>query len=559
LIDRFIEHYRLSITEYNGWQGSEFESASGAFIRVLTTALGEDDFERFCSAIARSRLNDVIVDLKPAEVERYRSMSDAELLARYYNKSFELKSAPPGPQIARLRREQADLAMIALSRGISTLSVDYEDLIRSIPGLTKKGYAALYRIAQGPLSSDNVGMFEQTYRWFAKKYLEAKGAKRDAYALGLQFLSAYAGYYSLSTDDLKERLWLVGEKYGLPLVGLDKVANLAELYRRGTVELSPAGLPAEIKEILIRTGYWELVSRYLKNIGFTPEIDEEDSSVSFDANGMAFSHLGRVTIDYLNPDGTRVPAWEIAAILLHEAAHVEWGEQPAILRQSTFSERHSYAVENEFFDRYEAAFGLPENGADFVFTRNRIIRNIQSANLLLGYPDTDLDPQKTALPSAEYCRSRGIDRPEDLDLEFHPNFPSPDFLTSRSELDSLLARYGINDADQETVDLVWEILQGSATVEFSLNTASNKTTAVYVVRQGREQLLSREKFSALYGLFFTVATASALPLRRGPGFVLRLIGDPVLKMGAAVKMEINATSLRSLLFRTSAFLPAAGQ
>jgi hypothetical protein len=48
-------------------------------------------------------------------------------------------------------------------------------------------------------------------------------------------------------------------------------------------------------------------------------------------------------------------------------------------------------------------------------------------------------------------------------------------------------------------------------------------------------------------------------LRRGPGFVLRLIGDPVLKMGAAVKMEINATSLRSLLFRTSAFLPAAGQ
>lgn len=516
---RSQEHYQKTTLNFNGGQGGEYYTESDVFMGVLTEYLGPYEFEKFQHIVISQHPQNFILEMSAAEAEELLKMPEDNFWGLYDETLKEFDETPPGTlQKIMLYRRINNLNAIALARGLSPLDHSYTELTRSIPGLTNKEYGWLFelnfyaRYANGNQISIYSTAFINAFTYFATAYLEAPAHLKSAYSMALHQLDTLAIEFGFSPRELDELLDSICKKVHCSLSGVDIVEDLQKLENSGTIfEVSPEGLPREVKEILQSTGYWELVSRNLRLISLTPEINEGDGISSRDASGSAVPILRRVEIDYVDHDGKTIPAWTMAAILVHEAAHVEWRKEDILLQQSTPNERHAFATELSFLSDFKSFFGYQLNPEELRFLDLGIesaSAAVTTANLILGYDPKDMSPGNKTIPDITYCWHLGLAGPEELDLSYYPTNPPPSFLASYSDFEDL-TKYLLLD-NPETIHFLWEVLEGRATLEVNTVMEGEKNAGiptVFMVKDGQRIKLNEEQLNSLAQFFNTLMAA----------------------------------------------------
>jgi hypothetical protein len=247
-----------------------------------------------------------------------------------------------------------------------------------------------------------------------------------------------------------------------------------------------------VGEILAETGYDELVMQNIREIVFTAEINEGYDLSGNDAGGNALSSTRMVQIDVIDPEGKILPAWEIAMILVHEAAHVVWAREitSEVLLQPVFDERQAFLTGAEFLESYllrSVLEGAIDSGAE---EAKRIALQIvhartaaKAANYVLGYDEDNMDPWYQELPSAELLKSRSLSRPLELDLSGYP--PQLSAILAEQRLDELMEQLNLGPYELgEVKDLFWNILYGGLVIterssEADIGLTKTAFTALY--------------------------------------------------------------------------------
>jgi hypothetical protein len=424
LAKRFAEHFRAVGTNYNGWQGGSYYTASHVFINVLAEILGPYDFEKFQIDLFRRDPKRFIVHLSGEEIASYSALDQGWLLMRRIGIGKDFIQTSPDFYKVLLFQRSRDLSVIALSRGFSLEKYDQVDYSLAFPGLSAKEYAAMQvvnfysRHTAGKTYRFYQQIFETTLTRFVEGYLRAPLHKKMAYAGLLHRLDRLAYKFGISDSELDRVLTDICRRPHCQLSPRGRIGKLANLAKLKMIEVPPEGLPVEIKSILKVTGNWRLVSQHLSSIAFTPAIKGGGGSATMVVGGMAVPLLKRMDISYMNPDGSWVSAMEIAMTLVHEAAHVSWRGQDRLLRQTTPDERNAYATEYQFLNRLELIYG-----PSLVLSRRieLVKKFISAANRVLDYEPDDFRANKTDLPSLEFCRKHGVAGPEELDLSYYPS------------------------------------------------------------------------------------------------------------------------------------------
>ncbi len=410
LSDRFAHHYRSIGQGYNGWQGGTYSTASHVFINALNELLGPDNFEKFQAALFRQDPQKYLVSLDSREAAGYASLDPARLIVRYLRTSGDHLRTEPGLLKAMFYRRSRDIYVLALARGCSLEKEVQENYAETIPGLSEKEYADLRTVdlyaahSAGRANLLYRQTFQQTLDHFLAAYFRAPSRLKGTYAKAVHLLDYLAPRFGFSAGELDQKI----SRSLKPQGQINKLADLTKLKRAA---VPPEGLPAEVRQILVQTGGWELVRARLAYINFAPRLDKSDTE------GLATPLLKRVELSFLRKDGRPIPAWRIASSLVHEAAHIAWRGKAPLLQQLAPNERNAYAEEYQMLKRYETTFG-PSAEID-----KRLIwlkKVIATANQALGYQANDLTPGKTDLPSKEFCRQHGVSGPEELDLNFYP-------------------------------------------------------------------------------------------------------------------------------------------
>jgi hypothetical protein len=265
---------------------------------------------------------------------------------------------------------------------------------------------------------------------------------------GLWAIGLARGIFSAGVrgTELDKSLSQVCQKVNCDLNGKDKIASLSDLATVHFANVTPDGLPQEIKEILVRTGYWQLIKDNLSSIVFNTSVSD-DTRDNQKVAGLANPLLRQVEIDFDGEAGTILSPRKIASVLVHEAAHVAWRAQPLILQNTTPDERQAYATELAFDNKY-VDYDLPQKAKHFLFERLRVEQNVRTANEILGYASDNFSAKETTLPS------RG------LDLSYDPHGTAPSFLAVKSDFEALAKLYPA--LDRPTTALLWEVLSAKA-------------------------------------------------------------------------------------------------
>jgi hypothetical protein len=429
-IEEKIIEYRDS-NVYNGWQSSDYFSPEDAFFYALD-ALSQEGQE---AAPADYSISEIYASMKlftTAEVDHYLEISEEEFQQAYIRAQNEIRLLPVGSQLLiQAAQRMKELATIAWIRGISIEEFSREDLRVSLPGLNEEDYETLLelkRIAYSPESIDNAvncGLFIQKMQEYINRYLQTSDPQLKE-TLSLVLLSFYrlASRYGLNPGLIYSTLTEQADNLHISLVPQGSIQSLSEL-QNSEIAVSPENMPPEIKQILQATGYWDLVRDNLREIYFTPEIDEGRSAyVLMQEGGNANPAVRSVQIDTANEDGSMIAAWGIAMILVHEAAHIDWSiRAPIELQSSTPDERNAYAYENLFLRSYISTYGINKNSAEYAGISRMFWQStlaVSGANYALGYAATMMDIDYYDLPSQAFLSSRGLQTVGDLDMNHYP-------------------------------------------------------------------------------------------------------------------------------------------
>jgi len=436
--DRLINYSRTGAMSYTGWESARQITPEGVFGATLVALMGELPFEEMLNELLATRLPEVLVTLSQDQAEEIRQLPLAEfteLLNQTYRESL---TTPTGTRLlVRISRFLSDLTNIALARGLSMRAYSLGQFFeRVMPGLDEEVYLTLFElseVAETDELMDNrrlVSEFDQLFEQMARGYLQSeRGSElRASYASALHNLYQVAPRFGRTIIGLDARIDFLAAQLGVELYSEEQAPSLRTWNTGEQYLVGPSGLPEEIVQILRDTGYYELVSNNLREISFTPEINEGDSIISRDASGLAYSALRSIRIDYLTSEGEIIPAWSIAATLIHEASHVAWGRAVREeLLQSTPDERQAFLNEARFLERY-LQHGLEQGelrrGSAEV---RRIASNIvyarlagRASNRVLGFELNNYEPFVTDLPSDEFLQSHGLTNVRDLDLDGYP-------------------------------------------------------------------------------------------------------------------------------------------
>ncbi|MFH1390576.1 MAG: hypothetical protein ABIH56_07665 [Candidatus Margulisiibacteriota bacterium] len=527
----FAHHYRTISTTYRGWGSSPATTGSELFMTILAQHLGPMEFERFQQRIMGENPAAYITALTGPEIGYYQQLPPAELFQSYENLQKDLIQAPPGSALKiNLYQKISDLQVIILGRKLSIINHDFSDLIHSLPGLSEQEYQSLFRITALIKYSGyvNTGDYLQAFDYFAQAYLTAPDHLKTSYSGALHWLDTLAVDYGISRGEIDRRLTEVCRRHDCSLAGTGQLNSLVDLRNGGRIEVSPAGLPPEIKEILTGTGYWELVSQNLSKIVLTPEIEEGSGIGAMDAGGTAVPLLRQVEIDVIDRDGSQLPAWQIAAILVHEAAHVAWRKEDLVWQQVVPDERHSYARELAFLQKYEERFGLPFPGSakriDFEASLLQSRAAVQTANAILGYQPDDFDPTNRTLPNRQLLLARRLASFDDQELDYYPTNPSPNFLNSRDSLINFIREINpsLSSKSEQLATILWPVIEGKASLEVAAVASQDsiRHVKVYYLTQGNRRELNENEVNDLVELMNSANQMPGKPLQNMRYFAL---------------------------------------
>ncbi|NQU18184.1 MAG: hypothetical protein HQ564_09005 [Candidatus Saganbacteria bacterium] len=526
LTKRIAEHYSAKAKNFNSRGGGY--SSSHIFLGVLRLHHGKKGFEKILGPIIKKNLKGFVVLISPKRVGQLLTMrrSDFWQVHEGVLKDFVI-TAPGTKQRVLLAKTISDLRAIAFARGISFRHYGYQQMVKSIPGLNRKEYVRLYKtrkwseVAMGNPKSVYTARFLKTFAYYASRYFSAKPAQKSAYASALALLDNSALGFGLTRDYMDKYLARICKRYKCSLAGKGKISEMAALKNKGIVEVSPNGLPKEVVAILKQAGYWKLVSANIQNISFTPEINEGKGIFSMDAGGTAISLLKRVQIDYVNPQGIIVPAWQIALILVHEAAHVRFRKADINLQQSTPNERQAFATQYAFMQKMQVPADKKE-ALWYKMIKQQAKEAVRTANKILGYKVDNMRPDVDDLPIYAFCKKHGLSKPEELDMGFYPTYPSPDFLSNYSQFVSLAKRID-KRISADTLKILWDVLEGKGSFRVDYKIAGNSVDGVpivYMVKDGVRKQLNKARLFSVNKFYKQIYLAQKVAKKLIKGFNL---------------------------------------
>lgn len=435
---KIVSYTKKESLLYNGWQSYGHITPYSAFLFALEGYFGNAGYERLQAYTFSAHLKEVLCTISSKEMLKLLKLPANEFTLEMARIQTEVEQFPIGTErkIKAVRRAN-DLAAIALARGIS-LEGFYLVLFRegNMHGLKDEDYQILYelgRVAESPEKTDDNrhrALFLDRFESFTKRFLHAKHGSQERMALAgaLSIFYSMAPKYGFSASALDVLLEFQSKKYGKSLHIDNQIASLQDLKKNQPITVGPKGLPKEVVKILKEHGAYDLVANNLREIILTPEIEEGFDMMVGDHGGNALAELRLVQIDVFDPEGKMLPAWLIAYILVHEAAHVVWGRsvRPELLA-STPNERQAFLVGGKFIESYLIQ-GIKSGRIDPKSDEAKkmamcIVQDwtaARAANYALGYDADNFDLNYKELPSAAFLKSHGLSELKELDMQNYP-------------------------------------------------------------------------------------------------------------------------------------------
>jgi hypothetical protein len=521
---KILQSYLELSENYTGWE-RDGSIRYGLYFSFLENLMGSEAVEGGLAGIFRSNIYTLTGSLTHNQVQHYLHMDEDAFTDEFLQAQMQLSQYPIGSNnLIQAEKKYMALQAIAVARGISLIDLEYRKIFSEMPGLSNEDQSAIYALLEAsrtPQGMDNayyITLFEDTLESFQGRYLAADGTASASLGLALNILYQISAYFGTSFSACGQKMEALAQTLGVSLEPKGKIAHTEQLVTASPVSVPPQGLPVEVVQILQRTGYWELVKDNIREIYFTPEINE--GSYSADSGGNANSALGRVEIDIMR-NGKLIEPWEIAMILVHEAAHVDWHRNaPLELMDSTPNERNSFLMGFQFLEKYlelatsdqYAELGLAEKlllDSDeareiSIFIWSGIAAG-QAANLALGYRSDDLSVNNYMLPSPQFLLSHGLDDLADLDMSIYPTDLASNFILVPGKLQDILDSLGL-PASQETqlMNILGPVLAGEATLELDMSYAygidgpSLSHLKIYLINsQGERHRLNESEMIAL--------------------------------------------------------------
>lgn len=480
LSERIIYHWNSPTLEYNGWNRG-VRGDSFAFFDSLDS-IEEGDFEKLLAEVFESNISKTLTIIKPEEAQKIVSanFSKKDLIKEMDQAEAECQKYPIGLQqkIDAFKRS-SDLMALAIMKGISIKKYQIEKLRTSIPGIDEETAAILYKFGEAAGSSsktDNNRLakdFKAFLEAIQKQYINSKpnSTTRITFGYILHHLYALAPDF-LSKKDI-DKSFLDFDKQ-IQITNKVKVNKMSDLDKfKRSLAVGPLGLPAEVVDILKKTGYYDFVIKNIKEIIFTPEI-EEGSSSPVEAGGEAMSFIGVVNIDIKTPDEKTVSARDVAHVLVHEAAHNEWHRNvpdPNLLR-STPNERNAFLTDSKFSEKYLAIFSPKDKEerekifSDIVSSKEAV----RASNLAMGLPENLMD-KTYALPSDQFVKSHNAKDIDDFDMENYPTNLASAFADGR--LSEIMNVLNLGNNKDKIQNLIASILSGDNHIECSFKITGN--------------------------------------------------------------------------------------
>jgi len=450
--DRFVECWAESNLGYNGW-GTVTTEAS-AFVNVFGFICGEG-FPNYASQVLSQRLPEALNLFSDEAAQRYLGMNDSEFMNEYEVSLKEFQEAPLGSNLKITAYQRySDLATIAYARGMFNLD---EPQTPESPNLTELNEAELDRLENLP--PDREG-FLSTVEYFAGLYLSAEDdpTRENSLRNILEYLDDIAPDFGISWQEMDNSLSQAAQNLGISLRPDGSLARLEDINQ--DVSVSPDGLPPEVREILEQTGYGELVSEINEIRFFTGEIQNYDYTQFGDRStaGQAAPFTRYVEIEVANKS-----AWEIAAILVHEAAHVAWREEAIFSYdlESLPNERHSFLTEADFLSKYQDLADEEERAS--IYSRKSWALAIGlSASSALGSPN-NINPDSHLMPTGIYLESLGLSDISQFDFNVYPTDQARALIEDPQTLSFFIRYSGDSLSPQESEaaeNILTEVLRG---------------------------------------------------------------------------------------------------
>ena len=494
LRSRILAAYRELAQDENAW-GGEGSVSYYVYSEFLENLIGIEGSEQQLTGLFRNNISSLISTLSSSQVQHYLHMNEAGFIDEFQKAEQDLFSYPIGStNLVKAYKRYLDLQAIAIARGISLHELDYDQVFEPMPGLSdedQRNLLILMETASTPAGMDdayNTLLFEETLELFQRRYLSDnpyEETPKTTLAQVLLLLYQMSPSFGSSFSECQQNFEELAGELGVSLIVPGQVADMEALSLSAPISVSPEGLPAEAIQILQRTGYWDLVKDNISEIYFTSEINE--GSYSMDSGGNANPALGRVEIDVLQ-DGRLIDPWEIAYILVHEAAHIDWAKQaPAELQFTTPDERNAYLYGAQFLERFfnlttgsqYGELGLTEQLLPDSTEAHKIalfmasaITAGRAANFALGYPLETMDINYFTLPSSEFLSSHNLGQLEDLNMGFYPTDLSSHFVLEPGALEQIVDELGLEESQKTALlDILRPVLAGEATLEVEFDSS----------------------------------------------------------------------------------------
>ncbi len=468
LVDQLVADVTQAHATYNGWQS--LEAASGtAQIAALGTAIealyGEVVAEAFQNGILREALGALLAEHRPELVTEFSDLGNLTLVTTHHQVQSEFATSLPGST----ERVDGYWRLIAIRHEM--LSRDNFDHVHFREVQVELAHPYLTRGEQERLITLNhraENRVDRADRLFHHEVLDGiryfyrQGAAIDAvtdpdrkfgYADVVQQLSALAIQLGIETEDIH---WATSGDRRPPSIQPTTLADVQAEAR----ELDPAALPAEVRRCLEATGHWDMVARRARRVILMPELSSSDqirNLVGSVPHGRAFFADGTVVVATRSRDAKsgelfNLQPWQIAGLIAHETAHLNWMEEIAdnpdrrLLMANVPNEREAHAEEVRFYRRYLEIAGAGLSPLDRISLEQNIYGReaiVYACNLLMGLPLRDLELGRQELPPAENFARFGVEGMRALDLNPYPT--SLQALIGRVEFSNAFDRMELAD------------------------------------------------------------------------------------------------------------------
>lgn len=504
---RIITAWRESVDSYNGWHGRNYHISASVFLDIVSQQSGILRNERILGKIFKGKLTEVLTVVGPQEMRRLLGLSKEELFREIDIASKESSSYPIGSSSKILAMKRlGDLHAIAYARGFSLFDYNYQHFIKELPGLENQDYRLVSffnEVAESHEKTDDAKYRQEFSKYLTsvfERYLKLPVNQYDKRILFLKLLStlyAMALKIGISKEEFNKIYASAKDKIRPPVSGGQNINTLAELKTRIPISVGSNGLPQEVVAILRATGDYALVAKNLNEIIFTNNI--HSGPLGIKPQGLALSAFGIVVIDAVNERGKIRSAWEIAAILVHEAAHVLWFKNvQGLLLSSTPDERNAFLATKNFLDKY-----LQNNKSIDRNTKQEILRYIalnkyavMGANYALGYEQNNM---QVNLYQQMPVMREGLPKPEDLDLENYPANLAMHFVDKN--FDDIIKYLEINHAGKAFIQ---SLLKGEISLKVSYAQSGKEPIKVKIQVVGSDGIIrdiNNEELSALQAIY----------------------------------------------------------